>query len=447
MDQTFMKQRPVLPLVVSMALPMTLSMLVTSLYNIVDSYFVAQISEDAMTALSLVYPVQNLVNAVTIGFAIGVNAVIAFFLGAGQHRTAGRAAALGILLNALHGAVLTAVCLLTMPAFLAAFTDSAAILDMGLRYANIVLLFSVPIGLAMVFEKITQAMGRMVTSMVCMLIGCVVNIILDPLMIFGIGPFPAMGIEGAALATGIGQCASMAAYLVCWKLQGLPMPLRLAGGDPGAGRLCARMYTVGVPAALNLALASLLVTVLNAILAAFSQTYVLILGVYYKLQTFLYLTANGIVQGIRPLMGYNYGAGEYRRVRQIFAASLGLILAVMAVGTALCFAIPEQLLGLFTPNAETVALGAHALRTIAVGFIVSGVSLAASGALEGLGKGVESLWISLCRYVVVILPLAFAFSRLWGADGVWHAFWVTEFLTAGIAWLIYRRATAFTRRS
>ena len=224
-----------------------------------------------MTALSLVYPVQNLVNAVTIGFAIGVNAVIAFFLGAGQHRTAGRAAALGILLNALHGAVLTAVCLLAMPAFLAAFTDSAAILDMGLRYANIVLLFSVPIGLAMVFEKITQAMGRMVTSMVCMLIGCVANIILDPLMIFGIGPFPAMGIEGAALATGIGQCASMAAYLVCWKLQGLPMPLRLAGGDPGAGRLCARMYTVGVPAALNLALASLLVTVLNAILAAFSR--------------------------------------------------------------------------------------------------------------------------------------------------------------------------------
>ena len=226
---------------------------------------------------TLVYPVQNLVNAVTIGFAIGVNAVIAFFLGAGQHRTAGRAAALGILLNALHGAVLTAVCLLAMPAFLAAFTDSAAILDMGLRYANIVLLFSVPIGLAMVFEKITQAMGRMVTSMVCMLIGCVANIILDPLMIFGIGPFPAMGIEA--------HCP-MAAYLVCWKLQGLPMPLRLAGGAPGAGRLCARMYTVGVPAALNLALASLLVTELNANLAAFSQTYVQILAVYYKLQTF-----------------------------------------------------------------------------------------------------------------------------------------------------------------
>ena len=205
------------------------------------------------------------------------------------------------------------------------------------------------------------------------------------------------------------------------------------------------MYLVGVPAALNLALASLLVTVLNAILAAYSQTYVLILGVYYKLQTFLYLTANGIVQGIRPLMGYNYGAGEYRRVRQIFLTSLALILAVMAAGTALCLAMPQRLLGLFSDNAETVRLGAEALRIIAAGFVISGVSLACSGALEGLGKGVESLYIALCRYVAVILPLAFVFSRLWGAAGVWHAFWVTEWLTAGIAWCIYRRATGFAR--
>ena len=449
MDQTFMKQRPVLPLVVSMALPMTLSMLVSALYNIVDSYFVARISEDAMTALSLVYPVQNLVNAAVIGFGIGINAVIAFFLGAGRPRTAGRAAALGILLNAAHGAVLTAACILAMPAFLAAFTDSPALVDLGLRYANVVLLFSVPNALALAFEKIFQAVGRMTTSMVCMLAGCVVNIVLDPMMIFGLGPFPAMGIEGAALATGIGQCAALAGYLVCWRAQGLPMPLRLAAvpdeGAAGTARLCGRMYLVGVPAALNLALASLLVTVLNAILAAYSQTYVLILGVYYKLQTFLYLTANGIVQGIRPLMGYNYGAGEYRRVRQIFLTSLALILAVMAAGTALCLAMPQRLLGLFSDNAETVRLGAEALRIIAAGFVISGVSLACSGALEGLGKGVESLYIALCRYVAVILPLAFVFSRLWGAAGVWHAFWVTEWLTAGIAWCIYRRATGFAR--
>ena len=334
-----------------------------------------------------------------------------------------------------------------MPAFLAAFTDSAAILDMGLRYANIVLLFSVPIGLAMVFEKITQAMGRMVTSMVCMLIGCVANIILDPLMIFGIGPFPAMGIEGAALATGIGQCASMAAYLVCWKLQGLPMPLRLAGGAPGAGRLCARMYTVGVPAALNLALASLLVTVLNAILAAFSQTYVLILGVLLQAADLFVPDGQRHRAGIRPLMGYNYGAGEYRRVRQIFAASLGLILAVMAAGTALCFAIPEQLLGLFTPNAETVALGApraahHCRRVYRIRRVAGGVRRAGG---PGQGRGIAvDLAVPVCggdfAAGLCVQPAVGRRRRLARLLG-------DRVLTAGIAWLIYRRATAFTRRS
>ena len=211
------------------------------------------------------------------------------------------------------------------------------------------------------------------------------------------------------------------------------------------GSLIRRMYGVGVPAALNLALPSLLISCLNGILAAFSQSYVLILGVYYKLQTFLYLTANGIVQGIRPLMGYNYGAGEYGRVRRIFTTSLLLILSVMLVGTALSLAIPGQLLGLFTDDPDTVAHGARALRIIALGFLVSGVSVTASGALEGLGKGSSSLVISLCRYTVIILPAAWLLSRFLGPDGVWHAFWITELLSAAAALVIYRRATPFCR--
>lgn len=202
---------------------------------------------------------------------------------------------------------------------------------------------------------------------------------------------------------------------------------------------------VGIPATLSLALASLLITVLNGILSAFSQTYVLILGAYYKLQSFLYLTANGVVQGIRPLMGYNYGAGEYRRVRQIFRTSLLIIAAVMLVGTVLCLAVPGTLIGLFTDNAETIRLGSGALRIISLGFVVSSLSVTASGALEGLGKGIESLCISLCRYTVIILPLAWVLSRFLGADGVWHAFWITEVLTAALSWFIYRRATSFSR--
>ena len=444
MDQVFMKERPVLPLVISMALPMTLSMLVSSLYNIVDSYFVAQISEDAMTALSLVYPVQNLVTSITVGFAIGVNAVISFLLGANQKEQANSAASLGLWLNILHGAVLTVGCLLAMPAFLAMFTDSQATISLGLRYSNIVFWFCIPIAVGMSFEKIFQAVGKMTATMGCMLIGCVANIILDPLLIFGIGPFPALGIEGAAIATGLGQCMTMAAYLVFYATGALPLRIRLRGLT-SAGFLTRRMYLVGIPATLSLALASLLITVLNGILSAFSQTYVLILGAYYKLQSFLYLTANGVVQGIRPLMGYNYGAGEYRRVRQIFRTSLLIIAAVMLVGTVLCLAVPGTLIGLFTDNAETIRLGSGALRIISLGFVVSSLSVTASGALEGLGKGIESLCISLCRYTIIILPLAWVLSRFLGADGVWHAFWITEVLTAALSWFIYRRATSFSR--
>ena len=203
-----------------------------------------------------------------------------------------------------------------------------------------------------------------------------------------------------------------------------------------------RLYAIGVPATLNLALPSLLVSVLNGILAAFSQSYVLVLGAYYKLQTFLYLTANGVVQGMRPLIGYNYGAGEKKRVSKIFSTALMLILGVMAIGTVLCLAIPGTLIGLFTSNPDTIRLGAQALRIISLGFLVSSVSVAACGALEGLGKGGPSLMISLMRYLIVILPLALLLCRGFGIGptGVWHAMWLTEMITAAASWFIYKKS-------
>ena len=207
------------------------------------------------------------------------------------------------------------------------------------------------------------------------------------------------------------------------------------------GTLAGRLYAIGVPAALNLALPSLLVSALNIILAAFSQTYVVILGIYYKLQTFLYLPANGIVQGIRPLVGYNYGAGEHKRVARIYATSLALIAGIMAVGTVICWALPGALMGLFTDSADTISLGSAALRTISLGCLFSSVSVASTGALEGLSRGGPSLVITALRYVVVIIPAAFLLSRLWGAQGVWAAFPVTEVLTAVLSYLVYRRAS------
>ena len=201
-----------------------------------------------------------------------------------------------------------------------------------------------------------------------------------------------------------------------------------------------KLYAVGIPATLNMALPSLLISALNAILAAYGQIYVVVLGVYYKLQTFLYLPANGIVQGMRPVIGYNYGAGEHMRVRRIYQITLAMSSAIMLLGTVVCLAIPQQLIGMFSTNPETVQAGGTALRIISAGFIVSAVSVTSSGALEGLGKGVPSLIISLLRYTVIIIPAAFLLSRIFGPDGVWHAFWIAEAVTAVIAILIYRRA-------
>ena len=438
MQQTFMKTWPILPLVLSMSLPMVVSMMVASLYNIVDSYYVAKISEDAMTALSLVFPVQNLINAVTIGFSIGANAVISYHLGAQDSQKANAAATQSVLYNAIHGALLTIGCIAVMPFFLRLFTTDAQVIDLGVRYSRIAFAFAVFIAISMSLEKIFQATGKMLMTMICMMSGCVANILLDPVLIFGWGPFPEMGIEGAALATGIGQTLSLAIYITCYFVGDFPVRLCFTA-DTFNPRLTRKMYSVGIPATLNLALPSLLISCLNIILSVYSQVYVLVLGVYYKLQTFLYLPANGIVQGMRPILGYNFGAREYARVAKIYRVALTLSACIMAVGTILCWTIPGQLIGLFSTNADTIAIGSTALRIISIGFIVSSVSIISCGALEGLGMGTPSLVISLLRYALLILPVAFVLSRFLDALGVWHAFWITEFITAMIAYRLYRK--------
>jgi putative MATE family efflux protein len=431
-----MRTRPVLPLVISMALPMTISMLVNALYNIVDSFFVAKISDDAMTALSLVYPIQNLMMATTVGFGIGINAMIAYFLGAKREKEANISASVGVVCNIFHGLLLTIGCILVMPAFLKMFTKDATIIDLGLQYSNIVFLFAIPVSISISLEKIFQSVGRMRTSMFCMIIGCIANVVLDPLLIFGIGVFPKMGIEGAAIATGVGEMVTLAGYIIIYFVKPISVRINICYVKFRANIL-KRMYAIGVPATLNMALPSLQISVLNGILAVYSSAYVLVLGAYFKLQTFLYLTANGVVQGMRPLLAYNYGAGEKKRVNQIYKTALRIIAGVMVVGTLLCMSVPDKLIGLFTNNAQTIKIGQNALRMISLGFVVSSVSVTASGALEGLGKGVRSLVISLMRYLLIMLPVAFILSISFGPSGVWSAFWITEFITAVVAHRLY----------
>ena len=422
MNDTFMKEKPIFPLLTSMALPMVVSMLVNALYNIVDSLFVARISEEAMTALSLVYPVQNLINAIAIGFSIGIAALISLHLGAGNKEKADMAATHGMVLSLIHGVVISIVCTAIMPRFLRSFTSDETVIAMGVTYSRVAFMFAVVIMAAMAFEKIFQAVGRMNITMIGLMGGSVCNIILDPLLIFGIG-----------------QMVPVIFYLIVYFVSPIPVRLRSGCLKPDA-KMALQLYSIGVPAILNLALPSVLITFLNSLLAVYSQSYVVVLGIYYKLQTFLYLPANGIVQGLRPIIGYNYGAGEYDRVKKLYRTSMGMCAAIMAAGTVLCLALSGQLIGLFSSNAETIVIGTSALRIICVGFIVSTISVVASGSLEGLGMGVQSLVISLCRYIIVIMPLAWLFCRLLGADGIWNAFWVTEVITAGISMVVYHKS-------
>lgn len=435
-----MKEKKVMPLVLSMSYPMAVSMAVNALYNIVDSFFVAKMSSSAMTALSLLFPVQNFVHAAAVGFGIGINAVVAFYMGAGKTDEADRAASSGTVLSILHGLILMVICIAVMPWFMSMFSSDTQTIDYGIAYTGVLFLFAPMDCTAMALEKIFQSTGRMKSTMFCLATGCIINIILDPLMIFGIGPFPEMGIKGAALATGIGQTLPVLIYFIMYRMDPLPVKFRLKYWKPKL-YIMKKLYSVGNAAALNIALPSVQVSVLNGILASYSAGYVFVLGVYYKLQTFLYLSANGVVQGIRPLVGYNYGAGEHSRVKEIVRTSTVLVAAIMVAGTIVCQLMAGELMGIYTGDAQIIALGAPALRIISAGFIISSVSVVLSGALEGLSKGNASLVISLIRYIVFILPAAFLLSRVFGAVGVWHAFWITEIVAAVISYFVYVRAT------
>ena len=248
-----------------------------------------------------------------------------------------------------------------------------------------------------------------------------------------------MGIAGAALATGIGQILTLTIYLFVYNTTEISVRVRRDCMTPNR-KMDVSLYAIGIPAILNLALPSLLVSFLNSILAAYSQVYVVVLGIYYKLQTFLYLPANGIVQGMRPIIGYNYGAGEDARVKRIYNLTLAMTGTIMAGGTVLCLVFAGPLMNVFSSNPETIAAGQTALRIICAGFIVSSLTVTGSGALEGLGKGTESLIISLVRYIIAMMPIAWVLCRLLGPTGVWHAFWITEAIAAGISVLVYRKA-------
>ena len=420
-NNTFMKTRPVFSLLVSMSVPMMLSMLIQSLYNIVDSIYVSQLGTDALTAVSLAYPLQNAILSVAVGIGVGISSAISIHLGAENQEKADRAATIGIGLTVFHCVLFIIGGLVITRPFLSLFTDNPAVLDDSCAYTYIVLCLSFGSLLQIAFEKIFQSIGQMKITMCLLIAGCVINIILDPILIFGLLGFPSLGVAGAAIATVIGQISAFLLYIVVYLRK--PCAIQIRRKYLRFDRSILRqIYSVGIPSSIMMLLPSVLISILNSILAAFSEVYVAVLGVYFKLQTFIYMPANGIVQGMRPVIGYNYGAGETRRVRSAIRYSLACAAVLMLLGTLLSLLIPEQIFALFDADSELMKAGVTALRIISLGFLVSSVGVIYSGTFEAIGNGRNSLIISLLRQFVITIPLSFLLSKVWGPSGVWLSF-------------------------
>ena len=429
-----------------LALPMIVQNAITNLVSFLDNIMVGQLGTEQMSGVAIVNQLIFVYNLAIFGAVSAASIFGAQYYGKGNHK--GHMYSFRFkLYAALLVTGLTILLFLTCGDNLISLylTDTAGdgatdvALGYGLQYLGIMVVGLVPFAVNQAYATNIKETGQTMVPMAASFVAVGSNALLDYLLIFGIGPFPRLGIEGAALATGIGQVTPVVIYWIIYKIRPISVKIRPEYLKEGKN-LVGRLYAIGVPAILNLALPSLLISALNGILAVYSQSYVVVLGIYYKLQTFIYLTANGIVQGMRPIIGFNYGAGEHKRVRKIYEITLIMCAVIMLIGTGICLAIPEQLIGLFSSNPETIRLGGQALTRISAGFLISAVSITSSGALEGLGKGGSSLIISLCRNVIVILPAAYLLSHLGGGVFVWHAFWITEVISAAVSLVVYRRA-------
>lgn len=426
-------------LIITMSFPIMLSMLVQALYNIVDSAFVARISEDALTAVSLAFPVQLLMIAVATGTGVGVNALLSRRLGQKKQEEANAVAVNGVFLSVCFWLVFAMLGLLFGRGFIVLFTDVPAVIDMGTSYVTVVTVASCGVFLLFVAERLMQATGNTVYHMVTQLIGAVLNCIFDPIMIFGLFGFPALGTTGAALATVLSQIIAMSIGFFINVRFNHDVRLHLRGFRPDGGIL-GEIVRIGLPAAVQQSLLSILTVGLNRILMPFSQTAVSFYGVYYKLQNFLFMPVYGLNNALIPMIGYNFGAKNRRRIERITRYALYLAIGIMAAGTVLFELIPVPLLRLFDASDAMLSIGVPAIHIISLSFCFAGASVILSGCMQGLGRGNESLWVALTRQFIVILPTAVLLSRL-SLTAVWFAFPLAEAVGLVAAIALHRRVT------
>ena len=419
---------PVNRLLISMSLPMMFSMLVQALYNIVDSIFVAKISEDALTAVSLAFPMQTLMIALGGGMGVGVNAVLSKALGEKDYDRVNATAKNGIFLACINSIIFLAVGLTVVRTFYEAQTDNLDIINYGTDYLTIVCCCSFGIYCQFIFERLLQSTGKTMLAMVTQLIGAVTNLILDPILIFGYFGVPRMGVAGAAIATVIGQvCAGMAAIIINIKYNH-EIKLNLKGFRP-SGPIIARIYKVGVPSIIMQSIGSIMTYGMNQILMVFSSTATAVFGVYFKLQSFIFMPVFGLNNGMVPIIAYNYGAQNKDRLVKTVKLSIIYAMGIMCFGTIVFNLIPKQLLMLFEASPQMLSMGIPALRIISLHFLLAGFCIIGGSVFQALGCAVYSMINSICRQIVVLLPAAWLLSKLGNVNYVWFAFPIAELMS------------------
>lgn len=416
---------PLNRLLVSMSVPMMISMLVQALYNIVDSMFVAQLSENALTAVSLAFPAQNLMIAVATGTGVGVNAALSRNLGEKNFERANKIADHALFLAALSYVVFALFGLCFARQFFRLQTDIEEIVDLGTTYLRVCTIASFGLFMEIACERLLQSTGKTIYSMYTQGLGAIINIVLDPILIFGYFGAPALGIAGAAGATVIGQIIAFCLGFFFNKTRNHEITISLRDFKPNS-EIISHIYAVGIPSIIMASIGSVMTFGMNKILIAFSSTATAVFGIYFKLQSFVFMPVFGLNNGTVPIIAYNYGAGKPDRIMGTLKLAAMYAVTIMLIGLAVVQLIPDKLLMIFSASDTMLSIGIPALRTISLSFLFAGFSIVCSSMFQALGHGMLSLWISVFRQLVILLPVAFVFAKLGGLHVVWFAFPIAE---------------------
>ena len=430
---------PVGRLIVTMSLPIMISMLVQALYNVVDSMFVSRIDEYALTALSMAFPIQNLMIAVSVGLGVGVNAVLSRALGARDMKSVNHAAIGGLLLMVISSVAFMLGGVTIVRPFFEAQTDIAPIIEYGVTYTRIVMLGCFGLFMQILFERLLQSTGRTLHTMVSQGLCAIVNIVLDPILIFGLFGLPKMGVAGAALATIIGQWAGAALglYMNVHMNPEVSMDLR---GAKLHGPTIRRILAIGVPSVIMQSIGSVMTFCMNQILIAFSSTAVAVFGVYFKLQSFIFMPVFGLNNGTVPIIAYNYGARRADRMMKTIKIGVSAVFVIMVMGTALFQILPHELLMIFDASEELLRLGVPALRIISIHFPIAAICIGMGSVFQALGFSLYSMINSIVRQLVVLIPCAYVLGKVTGSvDAVWWAFIMAEAASLTLTGIFFAR--------